>query len=85
VGYERFLEAVQPEVLDRDTDPGGPRSLLRVALQNDEPLVCLAVRCPSTARQYILRVPPAMESCHQAAAWIAGFDDPRLYAPVIET
>jgi hypothetical protein len=85
LGYERFLEAVQPEVLDRDTDPGGPRSLLRVALQSDEPLVCLVVKCPSTARRYILRVPPSMESCHQAAAWIAGFDDPSLYRPVIET
>jgi hypothetical protein len=85
VGYERFLEAVHPDVLDSDTDPGGPRTLLRVALENDEPLVCLVVRCPSTARRYVLRVPPTTPSCRHAAAWIAGFDDPDRYAPVIET
>ncbi len=85
VGYERFLEVVQPEILDADTDPGGPRSLIRVALDNDEPLVALVVRCPSTARRYVLRVPPAVTRCRQAAAWIAGFDDPDQYAPVIET
>jgi hypothetical protein len=85
IGYERFLETVRPDVLDRDVDPGGPRALLRVALENDEALVCLSVSCPSTARRYMLRVPPSMQSCHQAAAWIAGFDDPKDYAPVIET
>jgi hypothetical protein len=85
VGYERFLEAVRPDVLDTDADPGGARSLLRVALESDEPLVCLVVRCPSTGRQYVLRVPPTTKSCRHAAAWIAGFDDPDQYAPVIET
>jgi hypothetical protein len=85
IGYDRFLEAVRPEVLDADTDPGGARSLLRVALEGDEALVCLVVRCPSTARQYVLRVPPGTPTCRHAAAWIAGFDDPARYAPVIET
>jgi hypothetical protein len=85
VGYATFLDVAQPEILDRDVDPGGPRSLLRVTLQNDEPLVCLVVRCPSTARQYVLRVPPAVATCRHAAAWIAGFDNPDDYAPIIET
>jgi hypothetical protein len=85
VGYERFLEAVRPDVLDTDSDPGGARSLLRVALQEDEPLVCLVVQCPSTGRRYVLRVPPSVTSCRHAAAWIAGFDNPDQYAPVIET
>jgi len=26
-----------------------------------------------------------MTSGHQGAAWIAGFDDPKKYAPVVET
>jgi hypothetical protein len=26
-----------------------------------------------------------MKTCHQAAAWMAGFDDPALYSPKIET
>ena len=85
MGYEAFLEQAQAETLDRDHDPGGERRLLGVPIDGDEDLVCLAVLCPSTARQYILRVPPATRTCHQAAAWIAGFDDPSLYRPLVET
>lgn len=85
MGYERFMEEAQAELLDQDRDPGGKRQLLRVPLPNDEPLVCVAVRCPSTARQYVLRVPPTVSTCHQAAAWLAGFDDTADYHPVMET
>jgi len=45
----------------------------------------LAVQCPSTDRRYVLRVPPTMQSCHQAAAWIAGFDNPDDYKLLKET
>jgi hypothetical protein len=48
-------------------------------------MVYLSVRDPSTGRGYLLRVPPTMETCHQAAAWTAGFDDPADYRPVAET
>ena len=85
IGLERFVSDVRPQVLDKDTDPGGPRRLLRIPLRDDEDLVCLAVGCPSTAREYLLRVPPTITGCHQAAAWIAGFDDPSDYAPLAET
>jgi hypothetical protein len=85
MGYDRFIAQAGAEVLDRDTDPGGARQLLRVSLRDDEPLVCVAVRCPSTARQYVIRVPPAVRTCRQAAAWIAGFDDPDDYRPLAET
>jgi hypothetical protein len=85
MGYETFLSKAQAEVLDHDTDPGGERRLLRVAMGRDEALVCVAVFCPSTGRQYVIRVPPATASCHQAAAWIAGFDDPDQYRPLVET
>lgn len=85
MGYEKFLREAQAGELDRDRDPGGERRLLRVEMQGDEPLVCLAVFCPSTGRQYMLRVPPATKSCHQAAAWIAGFDNPNDYQPLQET
>lgn len=47
--------------------------------------VCVSVQCPSTGRRYLIRVPPNTRTCHQAAAWIAGFDDPRKYNPIIET
>lgn len=85
MGYLRFADEVGAKVLDSDQDAGGPRELLHVDLEDDEPLVGLACRCPSTDRQYFLRVPPTMKSCHQAAAWMAGFDDPAKYRPVIET
>jgi hypothetical protein len=85
MGYERFLREVEAETVAEDTDAGGPRRLLRVAMERDEPLVCLSVRDPSTGRAYLLRVPPGMESCRQAAAWIAGFDSPDEYQPLAET
>lgn len=85
MGYERFIEEARAEVLDRDQDPGGERRLLRIELPGDEPLVCVSVQCPSTGRLYVIRVPPDMTTCHQAAAWIAGFDDPNTYHPVQET
>jgi hypothetical protein len=85
VGYEAFLKEAEAETLDRDSDPGGERRLLRVPMQDDEDLVCVSVICPSTGRQYIIRVPPAMSDCRQAVAWIAGFDDPDDYRPLVET
>lgn len=85
MGHERFIEQVQPEMLNTDSDPGGARRLLRIEMGDDEPLYLLAVQCPSTGRQYTLRVPPTMKTCRQAAAWIAGFDDPDDYQPIAES
>jgi hypothetical protein len=85
MGYDAFIVAAAAAELDRDQDPGGLRRLLRVDLDRDEPLVVLSVSCPSTGRAYLLRVPPTMLTCHQAAAWIAGFDNPDDYAPLAET
>jgi hypothetical protein len=84
-GYERFFHDAQATVRDRDTDPGGPRELLVVPLAGDEDLVCVSVNCPSTGRRYVIRVPPGTPTCRHAAAWIAGFDDPDDYRPLIET
>lgn len=84
-GVSRFIAESKAEVLDSDADRGGPRRLLRLPLENDEPIVTLNCLCPSTGREYFLRVPPQMESCQQAAAWMAGFDDPKEYQPIVET
>jgi hypothetical protein len=84
-GYGRFIQDAQAEILDRDFDPGGERQLLRVKWEGDEDLVAMSCFCPSTGRQYIIRVPPTTPTCHNAAAWIAGFDDPKDYHPVMET
>ncbi|TSA87434.1 hypothetical protein FNU79_02820 [Deinococcus detaillensis] len=84
VGYERFLDEVGARVLDRDTDAGGERVLVRVELPEDEPFVAVCVSCPSTGRRYTLRVPPTITRAQAASAWLAGFDEPSLYRPAVE-
>jgi hypothetical protein len=84
LGLERFLCEAEAQVLDEDKDAGGLRRLLRVPLQGDEDLVAVLVHCPSTGGRYLLRVPPTMQSCRQAVAWTAGFDDPKDYHPLVE-
>src|SRR5450756_1031297 len=79
MGYLRFSQEAGAKLLDEDRDSGGARQLLQIELLQDEPLVGLSCVCPSTGRQYFLRVPPKMTTCHQAAAWMAGYDDPSLY------
>jgi hypothetical protein len=85
LGYETFLAQVGGVIHDRDTDSGGERQLICIAFDDDEPLMLLKVICPSTGHIHVLRVPPYMGTCHQAAAWIAGFDHPDDYNPAIET
>ena len=85
IGYERLLSATNAEEVDRDQDAGGERRLLRIPVGGDEPVVCVAVKCPSTGHQFFLRVPPQMRSCREAVAWTAGYDDPDQYRPAYET
>ena len=96
LGYHRFLDLVKPRVLDEDVDPGGARRLVALHPEHrlprrlrkrpeTEPFLCLEVRCPSSGRAYLLRVPPDTATCRQAAAWIAGFDHPDDYQPLVET
>jgi len=86
LGAERLVQMLKPSVIHQDTDPGGPRRLLRVNLPGSgEPHFYLECSCPSTGRRYLLRTRPGLTSCHAAAAWIAGFDNPDHYAPLIET
>jgi hypothetical protein len=84
-GLDRFMREAGAQVLDQDRDRGGPRRLLRIELPGDEPLLCVSVICPSTHRQFMLRVPPTMKTCREAVAWTAGFDNPDDYQPSVET
>lgn len=84
-GFARLLLEARAEVLDSDRDAGGQRRLLRLTLKDDEDLVALSCHCPSTGRHYVIRVPPNTPTCRHAAAWIAGFDDPDEYQPLVET
>jgi len=85
IGYEKFLADVRHKTLDRDTDPGGERRLLCFTFSDSEELRILSVECPSTDRRYFIRVPPWVNTCPQAAAWIAGFDSEKEYQPIVET
>jgi hypothetical protein len=85
VGFDKFIREVKAEVLDTDRDRGGERKLLRVPLKDDESIVIVSVHCPSTGRQYLVRVPPNTRTCRAAVAWTAGFDNPDDYVPVAET
>jgi hypothetical protein len=97
MGIQRFMREANPAIIHQDVEASGNvRQLLRVELPTvidewtdlpiqEEPIVMLSVTCPSTGHHYMLRVPPHMQTCHQAAAWIAGFDDPERYQPVLET
>lgn len=84
LGYDVFVQQVGGLIRDRDTDPGGERQLIWVPLEDDEPLMLLKVICPSTGHIHVLRVPPDLRTCHEAAAWIAGFDNPDDYRPLVE-
>ncbi len=89
VGLDRVLRDAKAEVVDRDRDAGGDRRLIVLRLRDrfgQARTHCyLHCRCPSTGRDYLLRVPPETRTCRQAAAWLAGFDDPEAYRPVVET
>ena len=86
VGCERVLKKGNAKTIDEDIDAGGRRRLVEFVLRFEvHPHRYLNCRCPSTAREYLLRVPPSIESCHAAAAWLAGFEDSDEYAPRMET
>jgi hypothetical protein len=83
IGLDRFLQDVGGLILHRDRDAGGERQLVQVPFDNDEPLVAVLVRCPSTGGRYALRVPPHIRTCAAAVAWTAGLE-PGDYQPVRE-
>lgn len=86
MSYERFMREANAKVIHTDKDSrGGVRKLLKVPIKGDEDLVCVSVICPSTDRNYILRVPPATRTCPEAVAWICGFDETAQYQPIMET
>lgn len=78
-GYE-WLEACA-EILDRNEVK--ERTLYRV-WGDPEPLVWVRVRCPSTGREYRLRVPPDQQYADAAVAWTFAVTAD-AYARVIES
>ncbi|MBF0523360.1 MAG: hypothetical protein HQL24_09950 [Candidatus Omnitrophica bacterium] len=76
MGYERFLQQLPHEVIHKE----GEQDLVRVNLHHEEePLVLVKVRCPSTGAFYTLRVPPGMKTVKEAVAWTFGVDEKEYF------
>jgi hypothetical protein len=85
MGYEWLLAEAPCQLRDLDLEPSGyPRRLVEVPLPHEE-VVVVVVTCPSTGKNAYLRVPPSMQSCHQAVAWTFGFDESSHYQPWQQT
>ncbi|MDB6133792.1 MAG: hypothetical protein JWM59_2035 [Verrucomicrobiales bacterium] len=88
---ERIAYGIERMILNFQRRKIGLPAVSRPAIVLGSPpvpprLVCyLECRCPSTGRRYLLPVPPAVRTCRAAAAWMAGFDNPDDYAPLLET
>lgn len=82
LGLDRFLTRAKAQPIHSDDHH---RSLYKIAVKDDEPIVAVRVQCPSTGQIYFLRVPPQIDRCDKAVAWTFGFDKVRDYAPVVET
>jgi len=87
LGPQRLMEKGNARIIDADSDAGGIRELVEFRLnqQSRNPPRFLHCFCPSTRREYLLGVPDRIHTCHAAAAWLAGFDNPDDYQPEIET
>jgi hypothetical protein len=67
-GADRFLVDGGAQLVHSD----GYGDLYRREIVDDEPLVMVKVICPSTDREYYLRVPPDVQTAEAAIAWGAG-------------
>lgn len=67
VGYDKIVK--EANVLDESEDG----KLLEIPLDDDENIVLVHVKDPSTDRQYFLRVPPKVKTAKEARAWTFGF------------
>ena len=85
-GADRLMAALRPEVRHEDVDRlGAVRRLLRVEMADDEPLCMVEVRNSTPEpdgswHNYLLRVPPEVETCEAAVAWTFGQKRLRLVA-----
>jgi hypothetical protein len=81
-----FINQTKAVVQDHDIDrQGHPRNLLSIDIPRDPDRVIKIVQviCPSTEREYMLRVPTHIVTCAEAVAWTFGLS-PEEYAPMIE-
>lgn len=70
-GWGRYLDEIKAVVIDtrRNDIEGTEECLLRSEKDNMTALVCV---CPSTAKEFILEVPPNTKTCREAQSWLSG-------------
>lgn len=90
IGTNRLMQKTSSRVVDNDSDSGGVRRLIHFRVKLPSRGVRNEYRflncfCPSTGREYLLQVSPDVGTCRAAAAWLAGFENPDDYHPLIET
>ena len=81
-----FIAQSKAQTIDHDIDRQGyPRNLLSINMPNDPDrfLKVVQVTCPSTKREYMLRVPPNIRTCPEAVAWTFNLPE-KDYAPLVE-
>ncbi len=80
LGYERIMKELKSKLIHAERNME-----LRIIQRIDvEPIQLLKVICPSTDREYVLRVPPHFDNCEQARRWTL-FDEDYAFDFVIET
>jgi hypothetical protein len=91
-------EAVRRDLIEAYPEglAGYLRSSGTVSIQSDEtgalvrrelvgePIVAIVVKCPSTGRNYVLRVPPTVQTAREAVAWTFGLK-PDEYLPTAQS
>ena len=83
IGMERFIQESGVREVHRHE-----RGVLFECPLPDDPelsLKVVKVICPSTGRNYFLRVPPTIARADDAVAWTFGFDLAKECKPVMET
>ncbi len=85
LGHERFLAAAGARLIEEDVFG----RLYRIQFDDCEPLLLVEVvnatpERDGSARRHLLRVPPEVETAHQAVAWSFGFRA-KDYAPLVQT
>jgi len=85
-GQDRYIRESGAILLHQD-DWG---QLYRAEIVGDEPLVMVKMvnstpEPDGSFKDYWLRVPPTMQTAHQAVAWTCGFNRAEDYAPVKQT
>lgn len=83
-GLEKFLNDLKYEIIDSCSNEDGENQLLKVNLNEREPMMYVKVICPSTKKYYFLRVPPNMKTVKEAIAWTFNLTE-NQYKPIQET